>query len=297
MEGIFSTENLGFADSFNYTNHKLGRSLNTKLDEIVKSNGQFGFESVPLSDPTQLVHNIKDAKGPERSLMEFKKGTTTLAFKFQGGVIVAVDSRASQGSFDASETVRKIIEINDQLLGTMAGGAADCQFWEQYLAIECRKYQLQNREKVSVAAASRILINILYSYRNHGLSMGCMLTGWDHEGAQLYYLDNDGQRIKGNIFSCGSGSTYAYGVLDNEYHYNISLKEAVELGRKAIYHATHRDAGSGGVVRIYHVHAPNAQGKGWTIIEDGEDVNKLHYQYEGAKGVNGDGDFVNAELL
>ena len=72
--------------------------------------------------------------------MNFNKGTTTLAFKFQGGVIVAVDSRASQGNFDASETVRKVIEINNFLLGTQAGGAADCQFWEQYLAIECRKY-------------------------------------------------------------------------------------------------------------------------------------------------------------
>jgi len=74
--------------------------------------------------------------------MNFNKGTTTLAFVYKGGVIVAVDSRASQGAYNSSETVRKVIEINDFLLGTMAGGAADCMFWEQYLAIECRKYQL-----------------------------------------------------------------------------------------------------------------------------------------------------------
>jgi 20S proteasome subunit beta 5 len=29
--------------------------------------------------------------------MDFKKGTTTLGFKFNGGVIIAVDSRASMG--------------------------------------------------------------------------------------------------------------------------------------------------------------------------------------------------------
>lgn len=50
-----------------------------------------------------------------------------------------------------------------------------------------------------------------------------MLTGWDNEGPQLYYLDNDGTRIKGNIFSCGSGSTYAYGVLDTYYKNELSL--------------------------------------------------------------------------
>jgi len=39
------------------------------------------------------------------------------------------------GEFVNSETVRKVIEINDYLLGTMAGGAADCSFWERYLAM------------------------------------------------------------------------------------------------------------------------------------------------------------------
>ena len=33
----------------------------------------------------------------------------------------------------ASQTVKKVIEINPYLLGTMAGGAADCQFWERNL--------------------------------------------------------------------------------------------------------------------------------------------------------------------
>jgi 20S proteasome subunit beta 5 len=51
-------------------------------------------------------------------------GTTTLAFRFQGGIIVATDSRATAGNWIASQTVKKVIEINSHLLGTMAGGAA-----------------------------------------------------------------------------------------------------------------------------------------------------------------------------
>ena len=31
--------------------------------------------------------------------MKFAKGTTTLAFKFQGGIIVSVDSRSTQGPY------------------------------------------------------------------------------------------------------------------------------------------------------------------------------------------------------
>jgi hypothetical protein len=55
-------------------------------------------------------------------------GTTTLAFRFKGGIIVATDSRATAGNWIASQTVKKVIEINNCLLGTMAGGAAVCTF-------------------------------------------------------------------------------------------------------------------------------------------------------------------------
>lgn len=30
----------------------------------------------------------------------------------------------------------------------------------------------------------------------------------------MFYVDSDGTRLKGDIFSVGSGSTFAYGVLD-----------------------------------------------------------------------------------
>lgn len=62
-------------------------------------------------------------------------------------------------------------------------------------------------------------------------------------------MDSDGNRMAGNVFSVGSGSINAYGVMDTGYRYDMTDDEARELGRKAIYHATHRDAYSGGIVR------------------------------------------------
>lgn len=61
-------------------------------------------------------------------------------------------------------------------------------------------------------------------------------------------MDDEGSRFKGDLFSVGSGSTYAYGVLDANHKYDMSVEEAYDLGNRAIYHATHRDAASGGVV-------------------------------------------------
>merc|ERR1711937_944578 len=155
--------------------------------------------------------------------IKFNHGTTCLAFKFKHGVMVATDSRATAGGYIASQEVKKVIEINPFLLGTMAGGAADCQFWERVLAKECRLYELRNKERISVAAASKLLANMVYQYKGMGLSMGTMVCGWDQAGPGLYYVDNDGVRIKGDMFSVGSGSTYAYGVIDSGYDYNMSI--------------------------------------------------------------------------
>ncbi|KAJ7957593.1 Proteasome subunit beta [Quillaja saponaria] len=63
--------------------------------------------------------------------------TTTLAFIFKDGIVVAADSRASMGGYISSHSVKKTIEINPYMLGTMAGGAADCQFWHRNLGIKC----------------------------------------------------------------------------------------------------------------------------------------------------------------
>ena len=67
-----------------------------------------------------------------------------------------------------------------------------------------------------------------------------MVTGWDKEGPGLFYVDSDGQRLKGDKFSVGSGSTWAYGVLDQGYSWDMEVADAIELARRSIYHATFR---------------------------------------------------------
>lgn len=64
----------------------------------------------------------------------------------------------------ASQSVKKVIEINPFLLGTMAGGAADCQYWERDLGRQCRIFELRNKERISVAAASKLLANTMYAF-------------------------------------------------------------------------------------------------------------------------------------
>lgn len=212
------------------------------------------FDLPAVDNPASFLRATTDDHANPDCPIKIAHGTTTLAFRFKGGIIVATDSRATAGNWIASQTVKKIIEINSCLVGTMAGGAADCQYWFAYLGMQCRLHELRHKRRISVSAASKLLANLVYNYKGMGLSMGTMIAGvTPQEGPALYYIDSDGTRLAGNLFCVGSGQTFAYGVLDAEYNYDLSDEDALELGRRSILAATHRDAYSGGFVNIYHV--------------------------------------------
>ncbi|TGZ85116.1 proteasome-domain-containing protein [Ascodesmis nigricans] len=220
----------------------------------VKPPATHTFAVPPIPQPSAFLRAATDDSQNADCPIKLAHGTTTLAFRFKGGIIVATDSRATAGNWIASQTVKKVIEINDKMVGTMAGGAADCQFWLSYLGMECRLHELRHKRRITVAAASKILANIVYSYKGMGLSMGTMMAGvTPTEGPALYYIDSDGTRLKGDLFCVGSGQTFAYGVLDAEYSYDLEVEDALELGARSILAATHRDAYSGGSINLYHV--------------------------------------------
>jgi len=200
----------GTSESFNqydnnFNDNFSGLNFNNSNDLI--------FKLANCDENEKFIDRLKSDKMTKK-ITDFKKGTTTLGFVYKKGVIIAVDCRATMGSFISSNQVRKVIEINGYLLGTMAGGAADCMFWERRLAVWAKIYELRHGEKVPVSAASQCLANMVSQYKKRGLSLGTMITGWDKDGPQLYYIDDDGTRLRGDVFSVGSGSTYAYGVLD-----------------------------------------------------------------------------------
>lgn len=256
----------GFGDERNVSKTSEVQDLveNDQVKLSVSAIGSIAGNTERLCDPNS-----------DRSIsIQFDKGTTTLAFKYQGGVCVCADSRATGGQYIGSNNVKKIIPINEYMLGTMAGGAADCTYWERVLSERCRLYELRNRERISVAAASKLLANILYNYKGMGLSLGVMIAGWDKKGPGLYMVDNEGNRTPGQIFSVGSGSTYAYGILDNAYSFDMTDEAAYDLGRRAIYHATYRDSYSGGTVRVFHV-----KQTGWVRVSE-EDCKDLHYRFQ-----------------
>uniref|UniRef100_A0A3Q0SNM4 Proteasome subunit beta n=1 Tax=Amphilophus citrinellus TaxID=61819 RepID=A0A3Q0SNM4_AMPCI len=219
------------------------------------------FAVPPGVDPSGFLESCSSDGGVR---IEMDHGTTTLAFKFRHGVIVAVDSRASSGRYISSTYYDKVIEINPYLLGTMSGSAADCMYWERLLAKECRLYRLRNNQRISVAAASKLLCNMMLGYRGMGLSVGSMICCVLCRVLVCIMWMKMGPVCPAVCFPPALGT-------------DLTVEEAYDLGCRAIAHATHRDAYSGGVVNMYHM-----QKDGWIKVCK-QDVSELLHRYRKEK--------------
>ncbi|KAH8404811.1 hypothetical protein KR222_004255 [Zaprionus bogoriensis] len=221
----------------------------------------------PFENPVQ---NLNEILKRNHLTLDMTHGTTTLGFKYQGGIILCADSRNTRGSYITSQESQKIVELDKCMLGTIAGGAADCTYWDRVLAMECRLYRLENNDCMPVTSASCIIRNVAHRFKGMGLCMGMMLAGYDLEGPKLIYVDSDGQRTEGNSFSVGSGCINAFGVFDTNYRHDMSDQEAHDLALRSIYHSSYLDSFSGGLVRLYHI-----QRSGWRMVSV-NDCTELH---------------------
>ena len=66
-------------------------------------------------------------------------------------------------------------------------------------------------------------------------------------------------------------------MLDTGYRHDLTFDQACDLAQRAIFAATHRDAYSGGTVRIYHIDVD-----GWKRISETDSM-ELYFRFEAEK--------------
>ena len=87
-----------------------------------------------------------------------------------------------------------------------------------------------------------------------------IIAGVDKTGPKLYSLDPSGSYIEDTCTSTGSGSPFAFGVLEDRYNENLTVDEGRFVAIRAITAAMERDVYSGNGYRLA------------TITEDGMKV-------------------------
>jgi proteasome beta subunit len=178
-----------------------------------------------------------------------KSGTTTTGLICQNGVVLAAERKATMGYMVASKEDLKVIKIAPHIGLTQAGMVGDLQALGRYLKAETKLYALKNKKRISVKAAAALLANILYSGRwsFFPYMIQVILAGHDEEGSHLFVLHPDGSKLEEKkFFSTGSGSPFAFGVLETNYKKGLSVEEGKKVAVKAIRAAVERDIASGG---------------------------------------------------
>jgi len=178
---------------------------------------------------------------------EILKGTTTVGVVCRDGVILGTDTRATMGNYVASKRAKKVYQITDNLAMTIAGGVAVAQRVVEILKINSRLYELEKNRTIPVKSAARLVSNLLFSNREVGnpLPMQALVGGFDDSGPHVFNLDPYGSLTEENMVSTGSGSPFAYGVLESQYKEDSTVDEMLPIVVKAVDSAMKRDVASG----------------------------------------------------
>jgi proteasome beta subunit len=171
--------------------------------------------------------------------------TTTIGVVCRDGVLMTTDTRATMGSFVAHKHAKKVYMIDHHLGMTIAGTVGDAQAIVEMLKANAALYRLDMNRPIPVQSAARMVSNILFQARYYPLSVQALIGGMDDTGGHIFALDPLGSMMEERFVSTGSGSPVAYGVLESEWHDDLSVKDSTPVLVRAISSAMKRDSASG----------------------------------------------------
>jgi proteasome beta subunit len=177
-------------------------------------------------------------------------GATTIGIVCKDGVVLASEKRVSYGYTVMSKAGKKVFEIMDHIGAACAGLVADMQILTRQVSAYGRLFELDNKRRISVRAASKIVSNLLFQRRLFPYFTQIIIGGVDDEGPSLYILDPIGSVIPDKYATVGSGAQIAVGVLEESYKDELSLGEGRDLALRAMKSALARDIASGNGIDV-----------------------------------------------
>ncbi len=184
-------------------------------------------------------------------------GTTIVALKYPGGVLIAGDRRATQGNMIASRDVEKVHIADDYTATGIAGTAAIAVEFARLYAVELEHYEklegvpLTFRGKVNRLA---IMVRGNLGAALQGFVALPLLVGFDvddpdpvnagrivsFDAAGGWNLEEEGYQ------SVGSGSLFAKSSVKKLYSQVTDADSALKVAIEALYDAADDDSATGG---------------------------------------------------
>ncbi|VBB88066.1 20S proteasome subunit beta 2, putative [Yarrowia lipolytica] len=191
-------------------------------------------------------------------------GTTIVGCKFDGGVVIAADTRATSGDIVADKNCEKLHRIAPHIWCAGAGTAADTEMVTQLTASNIELHSLSAGRQPRVVTCLTMLKQHLFKYQGH-IGAYLIVAGVDPTGPQLMSIHAHGSTDVGYYLALGSGSMAAMAVLEANWKQELTKEEAIQLASDAIESGIWNDLGSGSNVDI-------------CVMEQGKDA-VLHRNY------------------
>ncbi|KZF24356.1 N-terminal nucleophile aminohydrolase [Xylona heveae TC161] len=176
-------------------------------------------------------------------------GTTIVGCIFDGGVVIAADTRATSGPIVADKNCEKLHYIAPQIWCAGAGTAADTEFTTALISSNLELHSLSTGRKPRVITCMTMLKQHLFRYQGH-IGAYLVVAGVDPTGVGLFTVHAHGSTDKLPYVTMGSGSLAAMSVFETQWKPELTRDEAVKLCANAIQAGIWNDLGSGSNVDV-----------------------------------------------
>jgi proteasome beta subunit len=184
-------------------------------------------------------------------------GTTIVALKYPGGVVIAGDRRSTQGNMIAGRDVQKVYITDDYTATGIAGTAALAVEFARLYAVELEHYE--KLEGVPMTFAGKVNRLAIMVRGNLGAALQGfialpLLVGYDvddrdraaagrivsFDAAGGWHLEEEGYQ------AVGSGSLFAKASMKKLYSSVADADSALKVAVEALYDAADDDSATGG---------------------------------------------------
>jgi proteasome beta subunit len=185
---------------------------------------------------------------------EVPHGTTVLAIKFDGGVVMAGDRRAIEGFTIADERIEKVFPADETSAVAIAGAAGQATEIVRLFQTELEHYEKVEGDRLSLDGKANRLAQMIrqnFAMALQGLVVLPLFAGYDErraEGRLFRYDVTGGRWEEADFHSSGSGSTQARATLKKRWRSDLDREGAIRAAVEALYDASQEDVATGGPI-------------------------------------------------
>jgi proteasome beta subunit len=179
-------------------------------------------------------------------------GTTIVALRFGGGVVIAGDRRTTEGSSIAHRGFEKVFPADRYSAVGIAGAAGPAVDMVRLFQTQLEHYEKVEGLTLSLEGKANQLAQMVRAnlpMAMEGLAVLPLFAGYDthRKGGRIFSYDVAGGRYEElEYHAIGSGGRDARTTIKLGYRDELPVDDAVELAVKALYQAADEDSATGG---------------------------------------------------